>query len=83
MLSSKILNQNMLKMRYFFEKKSPSYGGSPSDPTDLTHTHCTATKRSYFVAHKKLILISKIWGDFSAPFLCDCAPLLQLVWRRC
>jgi len=32
MLSSKNLNQNMLKMRYFFEKKSPSSGGSALRP---------------------------------------------------
>jgi len=52
MLLSKNLNQNMLKMRYFFEKKSPSSGASPSDPCNITHTNCTATKRSNFVAHK-------------------------------
>jgi len=26
-----------------------------------------------FVVHKKSILSSKIWGDFSAPFLCAIA----------
>jgi len=52
------------------------------DPSDPIYTHCIATKRSNFVAHKKSILISKIWGNFCAPFLCDCVPSLQLVWRR-
>jgi len=65
MLSSKNLNQNMLKMRYFFEKKSS--GGSALGPRNLTHTNCTATERSNLVAHKKSILISKIWGDLVLP----------------
>jgi len=69
MISSKKVNQNMLKIPYFFEticKNSPSSGGSASRsqlasggwgsapraplPCDLTHTYCTATKRSRFVA---------------------------------
>jgi len=48
---------------------------------NVTYTNCTAI-RSNFVAHKKSILISKIWGDFSKPSLCDIAPSLHLVWRR-
>jgi len=73
MLSSKNLNQNMLKMHcfcffsFFFEKK----------PQALLQTHAilpiptVATIRPKFVAHKKSILINKIWGDFSAPSLCE------------
>jgi len=67
-------------MRYFLEKKSPC--SEPSGPRNLTHTNYTATKRYNFVAHKKSILISKIWGDFSALSLCDIAPSLHLVWQR-
>jgi len=81
MLSSKTLNQNLLNIRYFL-KKSPSSGAPLPGSSDPTHTHCTTTKRLNFVAHKKSILISKIWGDFSVPFLYDFAPSLQLVWQR-
>jgi len=68
MLSSKTLNQNMLKMRYFFEKKKKKRNrqalrAPPSGPHNLTHTNCTVTKRSNFVAHKKSILNSKLWGN--------------------
>jgi len=55
------------------KKKSPSSGGS-GDPRNLTHINCTATKRSNFVAHKKSVMISKIWGDFSTPSPRDIAP---------
>jgi len=71
----------MLKIRYF-KKNRKDLRAEPSDPSNLTQTNCTATKRSNFVAHKKSILKSKIWGDFSHSFLCDCAPSLQVVWRR-
>jgi len=78
MLSSKNLNKNMLKMRYCLKKKIAKLW----ELRPLIHTNCTATKRSNFVAHKKSILISKIWSDFSAASLCDIAPSLHLVWRR-
>jgi len=53
MLSTKNLNQNMLKMRFFFFwKRTRISGVPPSDLCNLTHTNCTATKRSNFVAHK-------------------------------
>jgi len=62
MLSSKNLNQNMFKMRYFLKKRKnrQALGALPSDPSNLTHTNCTATKRSNFLAYKKSNLISKI-----------------------
>jgi len=84
MLSSKKLNQNqnMLKMRIFLNKTSPSSGGSALRPRNLTHTNCTATKRSNFVAHKNLILITKFGVILVPPTLCDIAPSLHLVWRR-
>jgi len=78
MLSSKNLNQNMFKMHYFSEKNRQALRVPPSDYRNLTHTNCTATKRSNFVAHKKSILTSKISGDFSAPSLCDVA--LHFTW---
>jgi len=85
MLSSKNLNQNMLKLRYFFFKlpSSGEWGLRPQIPAILpTPTYSTATKRSNFVAHKKSILISKIWGNFRAPSLYNIVPSLHLVWRR-
>jgi len=73
----------MFKMRYLYEKNRQALGAPLSDPRNLTHINCTATKRFNFVAHKNSILISKIWGEFSAPSLCDITPSLNLmVWRR-
>jgi len=46
-----------------------------SDPCNLTHTNCTAKERSNFVAHKKSILMSKIWGDFRVLSLFVILPL--------
>jgi len=39
----------MLKMRSFFEKKSPSSGAPPLDSHNLTHTNCTATKQNVLI----------------------------------
>jgi len=65
MISSKNVNQNMLKISYFFEipklwrfrLKIPvglrRLGALPPDsppPCDLIYTYCTATKRFKFVA---------------------------------
>jgi len=52
MLSSKHLNQNMLKMRYFLKKNRQALGAPPSDPCNHTHTNCTATKRFNFAPIK-------------------------------
>jgi len=73
MLSSKTLNQNVL---FFLKKKrfAKLWGAPQSYPHQLYS--CTATKRSNFVAHKKSILISKIWNDFSTTSLCDIDPSL-------
>jgi len=65
----------MLKMRYFLKTNRQALGAPLSDPRNLTHTNCTATKRSNVVAHKKSILNSKIWGDFSALSLFVILPL--------
>jgi len=76
MLSSNTLNQNMIKTPYFLEKVAKLWdlrSQTPAIPPTPTVVY-TATKRSNFVAHKKSILISKIWGVFNIPFLCDCAP---------
>jgi len=76
MFSSVNLNENMLNNALFFEKtkcknsliiRLRRLGALHPDPHDFTHTYCTATKCSNFVAHKT-ILISQIWGNFSAPF---------------
>jgi len=72
----------MLKMRFCFflkKKNRQAMEAPPSDPRNLIHINCIATKRSIFVAHKNSILISKIWGDFSASSLFDIAPSLHLV----
>jgi len=42
----------MLKMRYIFlQKHLQDLVAPPSNPRNLTHTNCTATKRSNFVTH--------------------------------
>jgi len=70
----------MLKMRYFFEKKSPSSGGSGLRPRNLTHTNCTATKRSNLSHLKSQFWLAK-FGAILEPPPFVILPL-HLVWRR-
>jgi len=44
-----------LKYVIFQKKNCQTLGVSPSKPRNLTHTNCTATKRSNFVAQKNFV----------------------------